>query len=353
MRNRATVVLPCRGMEENLARNIDALLHQNYASYEIILVTTENDEAFPLLQQIAQEYAGSAKCVIAPTASACAQKLANQLAAIRAADPSSDFFVFVDSDGVSGPDFLSAILKPLSDPAVGVCTGWRWYVPESGGYWSYVRSAWNAGAMPFLVDNRHNIAFGGAMAVRCEVFYRARVGEVWSQAVSDGLSLARAVKDLGMKVHYEPACLMVTRDGGDWREVLEWTNRQATISRVYMPEFWCFTAIAHSLTILLAIAVVALGAFTWGWMGALGAASIYLALIETNAALTLLALRPPLSSAGVKLTSGDTFRYLIAAPVAVWLYSVNILRSALSRTIMWRGICYRLEAPNRTVVLVQ
>src|SRR6185503_2581401 len=48
-----SVIAPCRGLEEGLGENIGALFHQDYAAYEIILVTGHSDDpALGLINEI-------------------------------------------------------------------------------------------------------------------------------------------------------------------------------------------------------------------------------------------------------------------------------------------------------------
>ncbi|MFH1022281.1 MAG: glycosyltransferase [Planctomycetota bacterium] len=351
MNPKCTVIFPCRGLEPGLETNARAVLAQDYPAYEVLLVTTADDASLPLLQRLAGEYSGRARVVVAEWSATCAQKLANQVAATRAAAPETAVYVFLDSDGLVPPGFVRRMIAPLADPGVGMVTGWRWYLAERGRFWSYVRSAWNAGAMPFLVDNRHNIAFGGAMAVWREVFERAGVMDKWCRGVSDGLMLARAVKDLGLRVKFAPRCIAVSREGGSFSEVLEWTNRQTTISHVCMPEFWRFTAMAHSVSILVLVGTVVAGGLAAGGWGAVCAMAVYLGLLEANAVFMVYSVSKALESGVARELRDGVGWYVLAAPVASWLYGVNIARSILSRRITWRGISYELINPVETVLL--
>jgi ceramide glucosyltransferase len=348
---KVSVILPCRGAEPGLAENLRSILAQAYPDFEVLLVTTADDDSLPLLRSLAAEHSGRIRVVLAGRATTSAQKLANQLAAVEAASPESEVLAFVDSDGRPGPRFLGGLVRPLDEPGVGMTTGYRWYLPEDGRFWSYVRSAWDAAALPFLVSNRHNIAFGGAMAVRREVFARAGVAGIWRRALSDDLTMARAVKGLGLRVHFVPACIAVSRDGGTFRQILEWTNRQTTISRVYMPEFWRFTALAHTASILLFVATLALGAWKLGGWGVLVTAGLYLSLLEANVLLMLRTVGGILSPEPAARLRRDGWRYLLAAPVATWLYGANLLRSTLTRRIVWRGIAYEMVSPTETRIL--
>src|SRR5690349_1951828 len=53
---KASVIVPCKGLEPELEANLRALLQQNYPSYEILfVVATPTDAALPLIQRVLQE----------------------------------------------------------------------------------------------------------------------------------------------------------------------------------------------------------------------------------------------------------------------------------------------------------
>ncbi|MCK6491491.1 MAG: glycosyltransferase family 2 protein [Planctomycetes bacterium] len=340
------VILPCRGIDPGLDAVIASVLAQRPGPAQVLLATTADDPVLPLLQAVAGRHPGLVQVVVAPRATTSAQKLANQIAAVTHLAPGVEAVVCVDSDGVLPPDFAARLVSHLARPGVGAATGWRWYVPGAGSsFATLVRSAWNAGAMPFLVDGSHNIAFGGGMAVRREVMAAAGVTGMWAHSISDGLTLAHAVKGMGLRVHFDPRCMVVSREDDSWGSVLEWTNRQATISRCCMPAFWRFTAIAHTASILVLAAAVAAGAWAAGAGGAIAAVALYAVLSAANAGALMAAVAAVLDPAAAAALRQDRQRYLLAAPVAAWLYAVNIARSSLIRSITWRGIRYHLAGP--------
>jgi cellulose synthase/poly-beta-1,6-N-acetylglucosamine synthase-like glycosyltransferase len=74
----------------------------------------------------------------------------------------SEVFVFVDSDARPGADWLRNLIAPLQDKTIGCATGYRWFVPQRGGFSTALRSVWNASIASHLGANRRAI-FAGAV----------------------------------------------------------------------------------------------------------------------------------------------------------------------------------------------
>ena len=100
----ATVIAPCKGLDEGLAENLKALLDQDYPAYEVIFVVDdENDPAVAVIELVSHE---NSKLVIADKAINSSQKVENLREAVIHADPRSEVFVFVDSDARPSPNWL-------------------------------------------------------------------------------------------------------------------------------------------------------------------------------------------------------------------------------------------------------
>src|SRR6266545_438858 len=83
----ASVIAPCRGLEDGLRENIAALVQQSYPHYEIIFVTDRADDpAVAVIKEIINTESTSApvsaRIVIAGEAVDCGQKVHNLKAAV-------------------------------------------------------------------------------------------------------------------------------------------------------------------------------------------------------------------------------------------------------------------------------
>jgi ceramide glucosyltransferase len=356
----AAVILPCKGLDPGFKENMQALVAQDYPDLEFIfVVATTDDPAYGALNEILHHVATEnpglrCKVSIAGIRQNRAQKLTNQLAALEQVAERTELLVFVDSDTRPDPGFIRRLVSPLQEPVVGATTGYRWYHPQQPAMGSLLRSTWNAGALPFLVDPKRNFAWGGAMAIRRESFVNARIADAWQNAVSDDMTFTVAVRRLGLEVRFVPECIAVSYEASTLAETLEFTNRQSVISRIYFPPLWWSTAVGHAAANLL----ILYGIFSfgvWAYSGNTdflrGSACLLLLLLQLcNAAWLFGSVRELLPQLSTEL---DALRwyYIFTAPLASFLTLVNSVHAATTRRITWRGIRYELRSPVETIVL--
>ncbi len=282
------------------------------------------------------------------------QKLNNQLCAWRHVRDGTQALVFVDSDVRAHPQFLRALVAPLGEEGVGASTGFRWYVPETGGFGSYLRATWNGGGLPLLAQERFAYAWGGAMAVLRSTYERAGVAQRWESALTDDFPLTRAVRALGLSVRLVPECVLCSHEDSTLAQTLEWTNRQTLICRVYDPPLWraIFAMHAmHTVALFTGLAVVIAKALRpdlplsiWPGVAVLGVIPIEMA----GGALlwrTVRRLLPGVGGWGVAL------KHIVLVPAAILLIFYNSIHSLMTRDLCWRGVRYRLHSPTRTEVL--
>lgn len=357
----ASIILPCKGLDPGFAENIRSLLQQDYPDFELLfVVATPDDPAHGAIEALLAAHPTKphrARLLVAGQADGRAQKLTNQLAAISEVSARSQVLVFIDSDCRPDPAFVRRLVAPLADAAVGATTGYRWYHPPAPTLGSMLRSTWNAGALPFLVDERTTHAWGGAMAIRREVFERADLESVWDKAVSDDLTLTAAVKKLGLRLQFVPSCIAVSYEASTLPQTLEFTNRQSLISRVYLPPLWWSTAIGHASTNLLVLyGAACLAAWTATGDPALLLGALCLLLLPAQMANALW-----LFSSIVEILPAPIrpevkrlrWRYVVTAPLASAMTLLNTLHSARTRRMTWRGITYELRSATETLVLAR
>ncbi|MEW5978868.1 MAG: glycosyltransferase [Acidobacteriota bacterium] len=364
----ATVILPCKGLDHDLEKNLEALLSQDYPHYElVVVVASSDDEAVPVIERLLQCYPQHpAKLVVAGRSAGRGEKVHNLIQAVKHSDPASEVLVFTDSDSRVDPAWLRNLVSPLLQEGVGASTGYRWYLPDSHHPAGVLRSVWNASVATLLGNHRHNFAWGGSMALRREVYEQARVLDHWQNSLSDDYSLTQAVKKAGLRIHYEPRCLVASHGNCSWRELVEWTNRQILITRYYSPRLWKLALVSQTLFVS-----------TWWWAvlhwvaeggkiqgveaGFLGmplsqaagsglAVLIILFLGGVRGALrlrTIMLMRPRDKAALLRYAWGHVFLF----PLSSTLTLCNLLVSAVTSEMVWRGVRYRLISDHELLVL--
>jgi ceramide glucosyltransferase len=354
----ATLIVPFRGLDPGLEENLRAIFRLDYHDLQILLVTDDSaDASVPLLEKLRTEHPErGSKLLFAGRATARGQKVHNLLYALGHVRKESRVVAFADSDGRPERGWLRNLVAGLADPRVGVTTGYRWYVPQQGNSASVLRSIWNASIATLLDERAPAFAWGGAMALRGETLEQVRIAEYWDGALSDDYAVTRAVKDHGLLIRFEPRCLVFSHEDCNWRELLDWSFRQLAITRVYQPSLWRLAWLSELLGGVTFWGGLALAAATVLSGAALGQAALLAGLIlvawgarAAKGRLRLEAVDTLFPAEGRQLRRYQA-AYLFWGPLASLLTLVGLVRSALTREIVWRGVRYRMVSPNETVV---
>lgn len=353
---RASIIAPCKGNDRALEDNLRALFRQDYPDYEIIFAISSSDDlARPVIERLIAEHARpAARIVIAPPSDARSEKVNNLLAALDQAIRDAEAFVFVDSDAQTDSAWLRDLVSELEDPTVGASTGYRWYIPERGGFCSALLSAWNGAVATTLGPHSRNFAWGGSTAILKSTFERINVRDRWQGALSDDYALTRAVEQAGLSIKFAPLCVLPSREDAGFRQLLEFTTRQVTITRVYRPNAWWTGLISHFLFTLTFFGGLALvltsaigGADTRRLIGML--AAIYV-LGSVKGALRLSAARVMLQRERNEIMR-IWWMYCLLWPLVSILFLYNFIKSATTRRIKWCGVVYEMRSPTETIVI--
>lgn len=357
-----SVLAPYRGIDEGLAENVAAILSQDYPAYEIVFVSDNlDDPALQLIEEMIRRRQPSAtqlttRLVVAGEATQSGQKVHNLMAAARAISNHSEVIAFVDSDARPGPTWLRSLVTPLADPKLGATTGYRWFIPPSGGLASRLRAVWNASIASALGSRTEkNFCWGGSTAIRRSEFDNLKIIERWKGTVSDDFTITRALHEAKLPIKFVPSCLVPSFEHCSFRELLEFTNRQLKITRVYSPNLWLPLLIGTSLFNL-----VFWGGTAWIVLSLLLERQLPLIATLLIAAIFLLgtakayvrfrAVSLALADYRAQLQR-DLWAQLLCWPLASLLYLVNAVVAGVSRRIEWRGITYELKSPGEAVII--
>jgi cellulose synthase/poly-beta-1,6-N-acetylglucosamine synthase-like glycosyltransferase len=352
---KTAVLCPCRGMELDLEKNLKALCEFDYQNYELFFIlASATDAAYSIVKRVAEQAGAKAHIVIANKPQGRSEKVNNLSVAISQLDAEFEALVFADSDGRPGKGWLRKLIAPLSDSRIGATTTMRWFMPNKIDFSTALLAAWNAPVLTMLTENGPNFCWGGGTAIRRALFEQIGVMTDWENSVSDDCSLTLALRRAGRSILFLPECLTVSHVSADFGSVLEFTNRQILITRVYLPKMWLAAFGAHFLycfTLLLGIVV------TMQEMIATRPALHLATLVFVP--LLLSAIRSAIRLAGVtealpawrQQIMGLAWIYIALPIFAPFLYLINFLNSIVTRKIRWRGAIYELVSSGQTRII--
>jgi cellulose synthase/poly-beta-1,6-N-acetylglucosamine synthase-like glycosyltransferase len=317
----ATVIVPVKGYDDGLRENLAALAALDYPDFELVVAAQKADDIPPGVLP------ASVRVVLAHTGeTTTGEKVQNLQAAVRAARRRSEVLAFADSDSRPAPGWLRALVAPLYEQGVGASTGFRWFTPEPPTFWTLLRSVWDAVAAGQLGPGDNPFLWGGAMAIRREIFAEAKVPEYWKNTVSDDYALADAVHAAGLSIAFAPGALTPSYDRLGAAGLLSWTRRQMIITRRYRPRLWWTALLAHVL-------------YCGGMVATLVRADRWSML--ALAVLLLTGMWKGRNRAAIASAS-DAWAHVLLVPLATWLWLIALGSSAFGRTIEWRGRTYDL-----------
>ncbi|HTI51100.1 MAG TPA: glycosyltransferase [Planctomycetaceae bacterium] len=351
-----TLFVPCKGQDVGMEANLRALFTQHYGPVELcFLVESEQDGSVGAIRRLQAQYpAITSRLLCTGIAESCGQKVHNLIRGTETLPPASKVLAFVDSDACPHPDWLARLVERLQSGKFAVATGYRWYVPVRSTFANRMLSAINNTVVGVMGPHGFNLVWGGAWAIRADVFKKLGLPAAWRGSLSDDLVVSRLVHQARLKVAYEPHCLVRSSADFTWAGLAEFLRRQYLVARVYAPTWWKFAALSAGLTnfVVLGLAILAL------WYGLTGGPWL-LAALGLLSCYALTALRNAISARAVQPFVDVTDNlYAQVACINIWgwplvslVVGVGLAASAVGRTIVWRGIQYVLVSPDETRIL--
>ena len=354
---RTAVICPCRGMEPGLERNLVSLCEFNHQNYEVFFVlASESDPAHGIIQRVVTSSRVKAHIVIAGPPENCSEKVNNLRVAVEQLPPEFEILVFTDSDGRPGKSWLQRLTAPLSDSRIGATTTMRWFIPNDNGLPTALLAAWNASVVTMLGPHAGNFCWGGGTAIRRAVFEQIGMPDVWQYSFSDHYSLTMMIEQSRRQIVFLPECLTPSFVQTDFPGLLEFTDRQMRITRVYRTKMWAIAFATHFLYCLtLILGLILALELTIASRPAFHVTTLVilpLLLAAIRGALRVIGVTEALSSLRSQIM-GQSWIYILLAVFIPFLYLVNFFSSLFGRKLRWRGIEYELISPEQTRILTR
>ncbi len=361
-----SVVVPMKGIDDDISAAVANICSQDYPNYRVrFVVESEQDPAYDALREaLATCGHPDTKLLIAGIAPPTqGQKVHNQLHALEELETDireDEVWVFADSDAIPGSRWLADMVSSLSRTDVFAgSSGYRWLIPANPSvghgprFWSHVASVINS-SVACLQGRPHTTqAWGGSMAIQARLAIKGNLRARWTGALTDDYPVKHLARALGMKIKFVPRCLQPTPVDLTFGQFWNFGHRQYLITRVYHPMLF---ALAAGATWLYTAAFVTswlwCGRFAWHepggdrwWLPIPAMAAVFL-LNQYRATLRARCIR---QAFGERVYDAVRTTRLIDRWLTPWwmgMHALIVLRAMFGRTMVWRGIRYRLNAPN-------
>lgn len=352
---RVAVLCPCKGTELGLERNLVALTEFDYRNYELFFIlASASDSAYSTVKRVADHSKPPAHVIIAERPEGCGEKVNNLRVAIEQLPAEFEVLAFADSDGRPGKFWLQRLVTTLNDKKVGAATTMRWLIPNGHNFAAALLAVWNASIVTMLSEKGKNFCWGGGTAIRRSVFDEVRVFDEWHHSVSDDYSMTRALDRAGRSIVFVPECLTPTYVDVDFRGLLEFTNRQILITKVYSTKNWASGAAMHLLycgTLLLGLEVTLNNLFATLPAFHLAMLTFVLMLLAAiRGGLRVAVATEVLQPLRAQIVE-QAWMYIILGVFIPYLFLLNFVMSLFTRKIRWRGVTYELISPQQTRIL--
>ena len=352
---RVAVLCPCKGMEPGLERNLLSFTEFERQNYEIFFIlASASDPARSIVERVAKSSRVKANVIIAGNPANSGEKVNNLRVAVEQLPPEFEVLVFTDSDGCPARRWLHHLVSPLGDVRIGATTTMRWLLPNRSNLPTALLAAWNAPLATMLTEKGKNFCWGGGTAIRRSTFEQSGVMDVWRNSVSDDYSLTRALERTNRPIVFIPECLTLSYADTDLQGLLEFTNRQVLITRVYARNIWRTAAATYLLYCMtLLFGVILFLSVTLEQRPAFHIATLTflpLVLSSIRSAIRLVGVTEALPAARSQIM-GQAWIYVLLTLLVPFLYIVNFVNSLVTRKIRWRGVTYELIGPEQTRII--
>ncbi len=314
-----TVIFPCKGVDINFEKTLEAIKKQTITNYNIVAVVDDiSDPAVRVLEKHDMEiivsdgnYSGSGKV----GAIATAMKKYRY----------SDYFAILDSDTLVKPNWLQSLITLLGDEKVGASTTYPYYDPvDRGSLWDFIKKTWGYLGINMMEFRLTRFVWGGSVAFRNDLIFPDNF-ERFADSISDDSTITSICKERNLRIAYAHNTRPVVYIKEDRKTFMEWSNRQIAISISHSKNAFYAGVGIYGLVIIYIFALIPLSIFVW---------NIFL-LGYIPWAMTIII--------NISREKQNILMVTIASIILPFIYFVNMVTGFRSSHIEWRGKKYELK----------
>ncbi|ABW02073.1 glycosyltransferase [Caldivirga maquilingensis] len=337
-----TVIMPIRGVDQNLEGNVRSVLEQKYpAAKEYLFIFDDvNDPAYGLVSRIIEGYS-NARIIINNAGSSKGSALVKGINEAK-----GDVVVIVDSDAYVHDEWLINLVNLLKAGS-GAATTYRFYAPLSRlSLGLLLKASFNMIGITAMQNDTARFAWGGSTAVWRKLILKWELVKYLPHYLSDDYVITHMVHRDGLKVGFTPRSMVITLEDSGVKDAFKWAVRQLWYVKVYgFNGFILYTASYTLYAFTLPIAL-ALSLFI-NWVIILGLAPYLIGVIKDYYRISRI------RSQGVFYASniGGRYAYALAAASILNVYFswLAIIVTAFTKSINWRGRVFTIQDVKRGI----
>lgn len=331
------LIVPAAGNPPALSACVRSLLGQDYPCLQVVFVTRDSaDEANGV---ILQEIEGNprARLLHSGRSERCGQKNHSLLAGIRAVGVKPEILAFCDSTRIARPSWLKGLVSPLCSGARGVTSGYHHVIPRD----RRIATLGHACSVLILYLTKGigpmNQPWGGATAIRRDLFEALGVPAVWERNVVDDVSLGACLKRNRIPVAFSPgSCLETPVSDESFQTWNRWLIRQWLYLKFCFPLTWLAAGLCchlFSAAMLVSAGIALAGAAGWAGGGEAAHSILFLLFLVVLAG----------SLRGLLPFPAPRFHWLGACFFTILLASWSHLLTLPRRELSWKSILYKVS----------
>ncbi len=333
-----SIFVPCKGTSSDLYDNLKNLVTQKYPKeYEVIFITESNeDPAVEVIKKLTSEFPKNTKHVIAGKAKKCGQKNYNLLKGIEQAKK-NDLYVFSDADIRHPQGWLVNLIDPLVNKKIGATCGFQWIDIKKISAKNIAYSQLVAYQNLSMTDYFRGFLWGGAMAVRRELFEELKVADRWAITFVDDMILTAILRKNKYRIIHVPLCISVNYEKGmALKDIIDWYARQLMMLKYDIKAWWLMGITMHIAMSLIFLAIPVIGILSIFYPTLLKFFFLMLCGLITQS-LGILLLKFRFRGYHKKISS---LRWLFIAPLSELIGSTACAKTIFMKKVKWKNIEY-------------
>ncbi|GAB6945986.1 glycosyltransferase family 2 protein [Vulcanisaeta sp. JCM 16161] len=326
-----TVIMPVRGLDQNLRNNIASVLNQDYPgrrSY-IFVLDSEDDPAYGIIKDVIREFNADASVLINRGGRSKGEALAFALNHVA-----SDVVAFVDSDVFVHRYWLKNLVSSLINGS-GAATTYRFYLPlKRLSLGSLLRASFNMIGITAMQNPVARFTWGGSTAIWRWILDKWGVRDYLPYYLSDDYVITHFVHREGLAIDFIPESLVLTLEDVGIRDAFDWSVRQLWYVRVYGFKGFMLYAASYTLYVITLPIAILLSLINT-WFLALGLLPFILGVVKDYVRISNI--RALGEFYGANVTRRYSILLALTSILNVYFSWLAIVKAMLTKSINWRG----------------